>query len=114
MPWLKIRHCVLAFAFGIAPLIPVAPAQAAAVAPLSASPASLGPSALEAAALANEAGPPVMAQASAYEASAPVRTYATAPAQSIVRGPSNPRLFREVFGFAYASSLGDPTVGYPS
>src|SRR2546423_3183370 len=27
---------------------------------------------------------------------------------------TNPRLYREVFGFAFANSLGDPNIGYPS
>jgi spore germination protein YaaH len=37
---------------------------------------------------------------------------AGAPKQFLAASPSN--LSREVFGFALASSLGDPTVGYPS
>jgi spore germination protein YaaH len=56
-----------------------------------------------------------MAQAAQFEATAPIRTYApvAAPARPLTV-VNNTRLFREVFGFAFASSLGDPTIGYPS
>ena len=57
-----------------------------------------------------------MGAAGEFEAVAPVRGYAPprlADTRSI-ETVSNPRLFREVFGFAFASSLGDPTIGYPS
>ena len=63
-----------------------------------------------------DSGPPTMAQAAQFEATAPVRTYAptTAAATRPLTTVTNNRLFREVFGFAFASSLGDPTIGYPS
>jgi spore germination protein YaaH len=62
-----------------------------------------------------DSGPPTMAQAAQFEDTAP-RAYA--PTSIVAERPlavvSNPRLYREVFGFAFASSLGDPTIGYPS
>ena len=109
MSWLKLRLFLFALVFGVASLMPVTNAAAAPAS--SASPKS----ALEAAAMQNEMGPPVMAAASRFEATAPVRPFkAPASSATIVSGVTNPRVFREVFGFAYASSIGDPTVGYPS
>jgi len=57
-----------------------------------------------------------MEQAAQFEATAPTRTYAptTGAPNRPLTAVSNTRLFREVFGFAFASSLGDPTIGYPS
>ncbi len=57
-----------------------------------------------------------MRQAADYVATAALGKYTTS---AIPRGPAplavgNPRLYREVFGFAFAQSIGDPTVGYPS
>ena len=54
-----------------------------------------------------------MERAAQFEATAVPRAFAPTaitPALAV----SNPRLYREVFGFAFASSLGDPTIGYPS
>jgi len=115
MSWLRPWRCALAVVFGIVPLVPVMSAQAApaVTSPVVATPSDMSP-ALLAAAQHNEMGPPVMAEASRYEATATVRKFsATAPAR-FAQTVSNPRLFREVFGFAYASSIGDSTVGYPS
>ena len=113
MSWLRLRRCALAFVLGIAPLVPVAPMQGVVAAPPE-TPANMSPELL-AAAQRNEMGTPTMAAASQYEATAPIQPF-TPPrvTASVLQAPTNPRLFREVFGFAYASSLGDPTVGYPS
>src|SRR6266699_6713766 len=58
----------------------------------------------------------VPVQAAQFEATATPRKFAQThvAATAIPQAVSNPRLFREVFGFAFASSLGDPTIGYPS
>ncbi|HEV2035688.1 MAG TPA: glycosyl hydrolase family 18 protein [Candidatus Dormibacteraeota bacterium] len=63
-----------------------------------------------------DVGPPVMQQTANFEANAPIRSYPQSAVRAIspLVAPNNPRLFREVFGFAFASSLGDPTIGYPS
>lgn len=72
--------------------------------------------ALKAAAIANEKGPPVMQQAAQLESTAaPGHFTLTSPSTTrIAQSAGNPRLFREVFGFAFASSLGDATIGYPT
>ncbi|HLQ62957.1 MAG TPA: glycosyl hydrolase family 18 protein, partial [Candidatus Acidoferrales bacterium] len=59
--------------------------------------------------------PRIMQEAAQKEATAAPRTYAPvgAPAPRQAYGASG-RLNREVFGFAYGSSLGDPSIGYPS
>ena len=54
-----------------------------------------------------------MEQAARFEASAAARKFAPV-ANPPLRAVSNLRLYREVFGFAFASSLGDPNIGYPS
>src|SRR5690242_11447461 len=115
----SIRHCVFAFVLVAVSTAPAVLSSAAASSTSITSPVASPPAtsaALRAAQLQNEMGPPVMAEASRLEANAPAQTTrpASAPASAIVRTTSNPRLFREVFGFAYASSIGDPTVGYPS
>src|ERR671935_91383 len=109
MSWLKLRLFLFALVFGVASLTPVTNAAAAPAS--SASPRS----ALEAAAMQNEMGPPVMAAASRFEATAPVRPFkAPASSATIVSGVTNPRVFREVFGFAYASSIGSTGTTEPS
>ena len=71
----------------------------------------------------NEPHPVVMKSAADAVATAKVRTTAAAPstgaasptgAAAPAPGPQTSGLRREVFGFALASSLSDPTVGYPS
>lgn len=104
-----LRYFVGAVICGLVPLVPTLPVSA------DVRQAQTVATARPLAAL--DAGPPVMRQAADFESSAPVRTYApSAPARTRIAlsAPSNPRLFREVFGFAFASSLGDPTIGYPS
>ena len=63
-----------------------------------------------------EAHPVVMQQTATEVASAhlpPLQPFVRAPAAAAVGGPGNgPR--REIFGFALASSLNDPIIGYPS
>src|SRR5256885_3221785 len=104
-----LRYFVSALVCGVLPLIPSSAAAAPAATPVAvAAPALYG----------LDAGPPVMQRTAEFEARAAVRAYqqngAARSRSSIVNAPSNPRLFREVFGFAFASSLGDPTIGYPS
>ncbi|TMD25894.1 MAG: hypothetical protein E6I92_11340, partial [Chloroflexi bacterium] len=60
-----------------------------------------------------DSGPPVMEWAAQREATAAPRTFTSTPVKPAL-AVNNPRLYREVFGFAFASSLGDPTIGYPS
>ena len=57
-----------------------------------------------------------MQKASQFEATAaPGASAAITSFRSVpLAAPTNPRLFGEVFGFAFASSLGDQTIGYPS
>jgi spore germination protein YaaH len=55
---------------------------------------------------------PAMARISTPGKSSPASSTA-APAQAVV-GAVAPHTSREIFGFALASSLADPTVGYPS
>ena len=109
------RSLVLALVCSLAPLVSVAPAQASSLARAAAPPTATAP---ESAVLRQfrDSGPPVMAQAAQFEASAPTRTYAptTGAPNRPLTALTNTRLFREVFGFAFASSLGDPTIGYPS
>ena len=99
---------------GLAPLMPPATVHASSMshaAPLVASPPA------ESAVLKKfrDSGPPVMRNAAQFEATAPAHDVAaTAGVNSPPLAVSNPRLYREVFGFAFASSLGDPTIGYPS
>src|SRR5947208_9669971 len=63
-----------------------------------------------------DSGPPVMERAAQRETTAPLQAFASTAAVRTqpVSAVTNPRLYREVFGFAFASSLGDPTIGYPS
>ena len=102
-----LRYFVVAMICGVLPLLP----STSAAAPIS-TPAKITAPTL----YGVDAALPTMQRASDFEAHAQVRTYQQSPASqsSIVKAPSNPRLFREVFGFAFASSLGDPTIGYPS
>jgi spore germination protein YaaH len=68
----------------------------------------------------DETHPLVMQQAAAEVANAPLpplQPFAPAPrlsaaSHSAAAGPAGPR--REIFGFGLASSLTDPTIGYPS
>ena len=96
-----------------APSGAIAQVQAAAPAS-SAAPAQLSAAQLQAASAANEKGPPVMHEAAQLVATSGAHSKQAAPSTGRVVSVSNPRLFREVFGFAFASSLGDPTIGYPS
>jgi spore germination protein YaaH len=110
----RFLHFAAALICGLAPLVPVAPAQASS--PSTAKPLTAAAPA-ESAVLTKfrDSGPPVMERAAQFEATAPVRAFApTTAAKSPLLAVSNPRLYREVFGFAFASSLGDPTIGYPS
>src|SRR5216684_5605028 len=115
----RLRHVVGALICGLVPLIPLLPtgvAQASAPAPTQAAPAALTVPAAAGSASIRDLAPPVMQRAAQFEAGAPARSYPQGSVQGIgtPRTVSNPRLFREVFGFAFASSLGDPTIGYPS
>src|SRR5689334_20605074 len=60
--------------------------------------------------------PLVMQQAAEQVATAPVSAQAAplAGMHAAVTAPPSGPLQREVFGFALASSLADPTVGYPT
>src|SRR4029077_10747902 len=115
----RLRHVVGALICGLVPLIPLIPtsaAHASGPAPTHVAAAAMtGPAAAGADSIRGLA-PPVMQLAAQFEATAPVRSYPQGSIQGIgiPRTVSNPRLFREVFGFAFASSLGDPTIGYPS
>jgi N-acetylmuramoyl-L-alanine amidase len=57
-----------------------------------------------------------MQKAAEFESAAPLSPSAPKdPATTnLMQAPTNPRLFGEVFGFGFASSLGDPSIGYPS
>ena len=103
----RLRRFILALILGLVPLLPPAHAQAA-----------TGASALSAARIAaiRDSGPPVMEEASRYVATAPPGNFvpSSGAPSSALATVSNPRLYREVFGFAYASSIGDPNIGYPS
>src|SRR5439155_1298368 len=112
-----LLHSAVALICGLAPLIPAAPVQASNLSSVKTPAASVAP---ERAVLTKfrDSGPPVMERAAQLEATAPDRALAFAPTTAVRTQPvaavTNPRLYREVFGFAFASSLGDPTIGYPS
>ena len=113
----RLRHFVAALICGVVPLIPLiplVPVQASTPTRIEsgASPATNAARPVS----ASDIGPPVMQRASDFEANAPIRSYQPAQVQGVrtVQAPSNARLFREVFGFALASSLSDPTLGYPT
>ncbi len=115
MSYQRIRHFALALAVGLIPLLPATPVSATSTPPHA---APTGATQLSAARIAQirDTGPPVMRQAADHVATAAPGKFTTS---SIPRGPaplavSNPRLYREVFGFAFAQSIGDPTVGWPS
>ena len=117
MPKHWLRNCVTATICGLVPLIPASPVHASS--PIhAASPAVVASAVPESAILQKfrDSGPPVMQEAAQFEATAATHgvSRASAATTRILQAPSNPRLFREVFGFAFASSLGDPTIGYPS
>jgi spore germination protein YaaH len=114
----RLRHFVGALICGVVPLIaliPVGPVQASSPPHAARPAAAIAP---ESAALRKfrDSASPTMAAAAQFEATAPIHTYAplALAKTTSVQDVSNPRMFREVFGFAFASSLGDPTVGYPS
>src|SRR5437764_5407550 len=117
----SLRHYVLVLVLALVPLLPAIPAQAASAptsAPVAGTPAAATPG-LSAARIAaiRDSGPPVMQEAAQFEDSARVnRLAARTPTATPLKltTATNPRLYREVFGFAFASSLGDPTIGYPS
>jgi spore germination protein YaaH len=115
----RLRHSVLAFVLAVVPVVSVVSVtatEAKAQLPSPTPAASSATGSLSAARIAaiRDSGPPVMQEASDYVASAPLgRSSSTARGVSQT-AYSNTRLYREVFGFAYASSIGDPTVGYPS
>jgi spore germination protein YaaH len=110
-----LRHFVMASLCGLVPLISVTPVHAWTSPPAKATQMS---AIQESAVLQKfrDSGPPAMEQAAAFEATAPPagRAPATLTGTKVVSAVSNPRLYREVFGFAFASSLGDPNIGYPS
>src|SRR5882672_6384028 len=115
MSYQRIRHFALALTLAMAPLLPPTAAQASTAPPHL---ALANPGHLSAARTAQirDSGPPVMEEASRYVAAAPMGRFLPS---SIQQAPTqttyaNTRLYREVFGFAYASSIGDPTIGYPS
>ena len=104
-----LRYFVGLVICGILPLIPSSTSAAAPVQP--APTASIPSGAIP----GLDAPLHVMQRTGEFEASAPLAKAAPiAHLRDFVQAPSNPRLFREVFGFAFASSLGDPTIGYPS
>ncbi len=108
-----LRYCVCALICGLTPLIPAGPVHASnpsRAASITAAPAIATMESIR------DTAPPVMRQAAEFEATATPSM--AAPAQTFsyqaLQTRTNPRLFREVFGFAFASSLGDPTIGYPT
>ena len=117
----SLRHYVLVLVLALVPLLPAIPAQAASAptsAPVASTPAAATPG-LSAARIAaiRDSGPPVMQEAAQFEDSARTsRLAARTPTATPLKltTATHPRLYREVFGFAFASSLGDPTIGYPS
>jgi spore germination protein YaaH len=99
----RLRHFALVFVLALASLTPATGARAASAAPAAPVSSML------------DTGPPVMREAADYVAHAPVPHFAAQASEStITRTVNNPRLYREVFGFAYASSLHDPDIGYQS
>jgi spore germination protein YaaH len=119
-----LRHTVIALVCGLVPTISILPAEAGP--PIVSGPVAQA-TAPDQAAMPTIAGlapgskaidfaPPVMDLVSRQEAAAPQTAFAAGPSQPqlALQAVANPRLFREVFGFAFASSLGDPTIGYPS
>jgi spore germination protein YaaH len=114
----RLRHVVGALIWGLAPLIPLIPASSVSAATpthiASVAPATTAVSESAVLRQFRDSGPPTMAAAAQFEATAPIRNYARPAKAKAIQSVSNPRLFREVFGFAFASSLGDPTIGYPS
>lgn len=109
MSHLSLRHFVLTLTLALVPLLPAVPAQAATS---NSSSPTLSAATIKA---IRDSGPPVMEQAASAEANAPL-TYPKTAALPAAKplAVTNPRLFREVMGFAFAGSLGDPTIGYPS
>jgi len=110
----RFQHFALAAIFGLVPLLPPGSAQASA----SSAPVAHAASApLSAARIKQirDSGPPVMERAAQFEATAtPHYSPATNATTVTPLAVTNSRLYREVFGFAFASSLGDPTIGYQS
>src|SRR5712692_4657799 len=108
-----LRHFALACTFGLLPLVSMGSVHASNL--TAAQSNSINASYLERAARFAKS-PPVMYEAAQFEANAPERNFARGGRSSapIKQGVNNPLLFREVFGFAFGSSLGDPTIGYPS
>jgi spore germination protein YaaH len=109
----RFLHFAAALICGLALLIPFAPVQA------SSPPTAKVPTAsasVESAVLTKfrDSGPPIMERAVQLEATAGPKPFVAPTAIKPVLAVSNTRLYREVFGFAFASSLGDPTIGYPS
>jgi len=108
-----LRYCVCALICGLTPLIPAGPVHASN--PSRAASVTAAP-AIATMQSVRDTAPPVMRQAAEFEATATPSM--AAPAQTFsyqtLQARTNPRLFREVFGFAFASSLGDPTIGYPT
>jgi spore germination protein YaaH len=112
----RFRYFVAASICGLVPLIPAAPVHASSL--LSSPSTALTAAKPESAVLRKfrDSPTPVMERAAQFEATAAPRAFDRAAAQKkqAVTAVANPRLYREVFGFAFASSLGDPTIGYPS
>ncbi len=101
----RIRHFAFGLIFGLVPLMPPTIAQGAPT------PAAVTPVHMP----VRDSGLPVMAEASRYIATAPLGKFTpTRSAPTPLAALNNTRVYREVFGFAYASSIGDPNIGYPS
>ena len=115
MSYKRIRHFAAALIVGLIPLLSLtAPAASANTQQVPLRSAE----SMSAARIAQirDTGPPVMREAADYVATAsPLKFDSSAvPHAATQTAMANPRLYREVFGFAFAQSIGDPTVGYPS
>src|SRR5690348_10510979 len=112
MSWHRLRHFVLLNVLMLASLAPASGVRAAESGVPSAT-HTVAATPADASAPTLDAGPPIMHEAADYVARTPEQKFTAATTPStITSAVSNPRLYREVFGFAYASSLHDPTIGY--
>lgn len=110
----SLRHISLVLILALVPASSVTEARAAPLPSRLATPAS-APSIDAKMAPIRDSAPPVMQQASDYVAKATAPAFHAQPARpAITQAVNNTRLYREVFGFAYASSLHDPNIGYQS
>src|SRR5260370_31629932 len=109
----RFRQFFIATICGLVPLIPVAPVNAATYP--NAKSTQAPPATTESAVLRKfrDSGVPVMERAAQFEATAapgalhPTTIKKARPLTAV----NNTRLYPEVFGFAFARSLGDPPVG---